>query len=493
MSGDGTMTVRRAEGALEFTDDQRRIIRDSFANGASDAEFAVLMEVARTRRLNPIMRQVFFVKRWDNTKKREVWATQVSIDGLRAIAERTGLYAGQDEPEYVHDEKGKLLCAKVKVWRRDWPRPAVGVAYWSEFVQTTRDNNPTRMWQTMPYVMLGKCAESQALRKAFPEDMSGLYSPEEMGQADNDAPQRVEVQRRPDVIEGRALGPGDTEPADDSDTAPASAAIVAFEAALATCPLSALAAEWTKLLDGLRAEKHRPEEWTGAASKFVDDRWPWLTVDERRAAVCAQTPPPALALCDDLDLCTELRGVVSALRTHKTALGPKLWNGAIRVAARRLAALTGGDPATAKGEIAAALDATPQPPPDDGPRGGRPASDEHGAAQDALGDGADLDAIAAAPQALAAVPAWAATEAGIAGYVASKDHPVALENAVRAHGRIAGAHFLTLAAQRLEALTPADEHGARATPAALYATVRRWADEGPRARREQPGRGGKAA
>ena len=54
------------------------------ANGATDGEFAVLMEIAKARRLNPLLKQVHFVKRWDKDKARMVWATQVSIDGLRA-------------------------------------------------------------------------------------------------------------------------------------------------------------------------------------------------------------------------------------------------------------------------------------------------------------------------------------------------------------------------------------------------------------------------
>lgn len=176
----------RASGdPMHFTEDQRQLIRDSFANGASDAEFAVLMEIARARRLNPLLRQIHFVQRWDSDKHRMVWATQVSIDGLRALAERTGLYQGQDEPEFAENPDGTLKLCKVRVWRKDWPRPAVGVAYWNEYVQTTRDKQtgktrPTATWARMPHVMLAKVAESIALRKAFPEDMSGLYTTEEM-------------------------------------------------------------------------------------------------------------------------------------------------------------------------------------------------------------------------------------------------------------------------------------------------------------------------
>lgn len=191
---EGESALAVAPPALEFTDEQRQMIRDTFANGASDEEFAVLMEIARARRLNPLLRQIHFVSRWDSEKRRPVWAAQVSIDGLRAIAERTGLYAGQDEPEFVENPDGTLRLCKVRVYRKDWARPAVGIAYWTEYVQTMRDkatgkNRPTAMWLRMPHTMLSKCAEALALRKAFPEDMSGLYTTEEMMQATNPFPQ----------------------------------------------------------------------------------------------------------------------------------------------------------------------------------------------------------------------------------------------------------------------------------------------------------------
>ncbi|MEZ4389529.1 MAG: phage recombination protein Bet [Polyangiales bacterium] len=195
--------LSRAEGStpFEFTDEQRQIIRDSYANGASDEEFAVLMEIARARRLNPLLRQIHFVHRWDGEKGRQVWSAQVSIDGLRAIAERTGRYAGQDEPEFVENPDGTIKLCKVRVWRSDWPRPAVGIAYWNEYVQSIRDRQtgrqrPVALWGRMPRTMLAKCAEALALRRAFPEDVGGLYTPDEMGQAQNEAPHLAAVPTR---------------------------------------------------------------------------------------------------------------------------------------------------------------------------------------------------------------------------------------------------------------------------------------------------------
>lgn len=186
------ITVRKdVAGPLEFSSEQVKLLRNGLAPGATELEFQMLMEVAKFRRLNPFLKQIHFVKRKskdDNGNWRETWTSQVSIDGLRSIAQRTGLYDGQDEPEYEHDKDGLILSAKVKVYRKDWSRPAVGVARWSEYVQTTREGNPTKFWATMPYVMIGKCAEALALRKAFPEDLGGIFADEEMQQAENERP-----------------------------------------------------------------------------------------------------------------------------------------------------------------------------------------------------------------------------------------------------------------------------------------------------------------
>lgn len=204
---DGHALVVHQEPSLEFTPQQKAMIRDTYANGATEKEFQVLLEVAKLRRLNPLLRQIHFVKRWNRDLGRDVWAAQVSVDGLRAIAERTGKYDGQDEPEYECDDKGKLVSCRVKVYRKDWSRPAVGVAYWSEYVQTKKDGSPTRFWADMPRVMLAKCAEAIAMRKAFPEDMGGLYTDEEMQQTENERPQLANI--------GPNHGPGEDPAAPD--------------------------------------------------------------------------------------------------------------------------------------------------------------------------------------------------------------------------------------------------------------------------------------
>lgn len=189
--------LAKADLSTRFTPEQRQIILDTCCGGAPAHEAAALIAIAEARGLNPILGECYFVKRYDSQAKKDKWAVQASIDSLRIKAEQTGLYAGQDEPEYEHNPEGLVVLARVRVWRRDWPRPAVGVARWDEYVQTTREGNPTRFWAQMPHNQLAKCAEALGLRKAFPAVLAKIYVAEEMGQAENEVPPAKSRQMAP--------------------------------------------------------------------------------------------------------------------------------------------------------------------------------------------------------------------------------------------------------------------------------------------------------
>lgn len=171
---------------LVFTPAQEELIRTSFMPGATQEEAGALLEVARLRGLNPFLKQIHFVKRRTERDGRwvDVWAFQVGIDGFRAIAERTGQYDGQDEIVTIEGPDGLPVASRCVVWRKDRSRPIVATARFREYAQYTRDGQLTKMWREKPFLMLEKCAEALGLRKAFPEDLSGLHEAAELGEAD---------------------------------------------------------------------------------------------------------------------------------------------------------------------------------------------------------------------------------------------------------------------------------------------------------------------
>ncbi len=214
------------EPATGLTREQIDIIKDTIAKDATDEELRHFIAVCDRLGLDPFAKQIYLVKRWDNRLKRMVATPQVSIDGFRVVAERTGQYRGQTQPQWcgydgqwvdvwLLDEPPQ--AARVGVWREGNREPLFRPALLRSFLQTNKDGSPAAMWRSMPEVMLLKCAEAQALRAAFPNHLGGVYTSDEMGQADNHAPAGWDV---PPAVECAPVRPSREEsfPAEGGET-----------------------------------------------------------------------------------------------------------------------------------------------------------------------------------------------------------------------------------------------------------------------------------
>ena len=143
--------------------------------------------------------KTYAVSRWNKDQQKNVVTTQVSIDGYRLIAEKTGRYSPGKESTYTYDENKNLISATayVKKMTSDgtWHEVAA-TAFYVEYMQKNKAGELTKFWANMPHIMLAKCAESLALRKAFPGELSGIYTHDEMSQATLDKEQEEDVKKQ---------------------------------------------------------------------------------------------------------------------------------------------------------------------------------------------------------------------------------------------------------------------------------------------------------
>jgi phage recombination protein Bet len=179
-----------------FTEPQIELMKRTIAQGTTDDEFKMFLRQCQRTKLDPFARQIYVIKRkqYDAKTKSYIFKASIetSIDGFRLIAQRSSQYLGQVGPYWCGSDgqwKDSWLdsvppaAAKVGVIRQGFIEPLYAVAKFDTYAQKKEDGSLFSTWKKMPEVMIAKCAEALALRRAFPQELSGLYTGDEMAQA----------------------------------------------------------------------------------------------------------------------------------------------------------------------------------------------------------------------------------------------------------------------------------------------------------------------
>ena len=163
-----------------WTPEQTQLISNTIAPGCSSDELKLFAYACQRTGLDPFSKQIYAIKRGGKMQ------IQAGIDGLRSIAERTGELDGSDT--YWCGEDGQWqdvwlaakppAAAKVIIYRKGCAHPFSGVARFADY------NAGQGLWSKMGATMIAKCAEALALRRAFPANLSGVYTTDEMEQAE---------------------------------------------------------------------------------------------------------------------------------------------------------------------------------------------------------------------------------------------------------------------------------------------------------------------
>lgn len=186
-----------------FTPEQVSMLEHIGVENASEGDLKVFFHHVQRTGLDPFARQIYMIGRPNRREVNGAWVSetkqtiQTGIDGYRLIgrraADRAGVSISVKPPQWAHPDGGWR-----DLWLEEWGTPAAAkvtitrqgeeftaIALFSEYKQTNRQGKLTRMWEQRPAGQIAKCAEALAWRLAFPHDLAGIYTDEEMAQADN--------------------------------------------------------------------------------------------------------------------------------------------------------------------------------------------------------------------------------------------------------------------------------------------------------------------
>lgn len=200
---------------VKFTDERGQLVqftgedvRNTLCPNADAKEIALFLELCKSQRLNPFIKDAYLVK-YGNAPASMITGKEVftkranrnpNYEGMEAgvvVASKgpQGMHVERREGAAVYAEIGeKLIGGWARVYVKG-KRPVYAELALAEY-STGKSN-----WSKMPAVMINKCAQVAALRLAFPEEFQGMYAAEEMGQAGEYAAQQVQPVQQPVPVE----------------------------------------------------------------------------------------------------------------------------------------------------------------------------------------------------------------------------------------------------------------------------------------------------
>lgn len=190
----GDIVKTSSELALHKDDAFKSEVKNLLCPTANNEELIIFAKTCQRLDLDPFSRQIYLIGRWDQAIGKKKHSPMLSIDGARVVAERSGKYQGQEDLLWCgkdgvwtdiwipKNEKDFPFAAKAGVLRQGSPKAITAIAKWSSYYPGDKMGF---MWRKFPDLMIGKCAEMLALRKAFPNNLSGIYSIDEMEQANS--------------------------------------------------------------------------------------------------------------------------------------------------------------------------------------------------------------------------------------------------------------------------------------------------------------------
>lgn len=172
---------------INYNDEKAlRLIQNTIAPTATPEEFGMFVEYCKSTGLNPFKKEIWFIKtpgyrKKDGTNAPARVQIMTGINGYLAIANRHSQFDGMEcTVEYKEKGDSKVIVgATAKVYRKDRKYPSIATALWEEYYKPNPYGNKG-VWEQMPSIMIAKCAKSLALREAFPQELNGLYTEEEM-------------------------------------------------------------------------------------------------------------------------------------------------------------------------------------------------------------------------------------------------------------------------------------------------------------------------